>query len=573
VGQQRRARNPVLCRVFTPPMASNTTRATHRLVITALAVCFGCASNPRIRTTGSPSVPPRAVVAIPASNWGTKKQAVHVLNRLAFGPSPEDLANIQRLGVETWINQQLHPMQIPDELVADKLRAFPTLDKSIAELEEEYAPPEERARMLGLTPGSLEAKRAIETIPREELPQQIQVELVGAKLVRATQSQRQLQEVLVDFWFNHFNVSADKGLVRWMATSYERDAIRPFIFGYFRTLLGATAHHPAMLFYLDNWLSVREVDPTRKNPITPGPGLNENYARELLELHTVGVNGGYTQKDVPETARCFTGWSIDQPNRKATFLFKERAHDPGAKQLMGLSVAPGGGASDGEKVLDYLAMHPSTARLIASKLCRKFVSDDPPVQLVNRVSKVFVETGGYLPAVYASIFSSPEFWSEQAFEAKTKTPFEFAISAIRALGGLTNGDFQLHQQLDRLGEPLYRAQAPTGYLDRSDAWVNAGALVNRINFGLALASNRIHGTTTDVRGYAWRHVGRNDLSDIAESLAALILHHPLTASARKTIYRALGEQEEERHADGASRPIDAPMVAGLLLGSPDFQKR
>src|SRR6266852_1836650 len=196
VGQQRRARNPVLCRVFTPPMASNTTRATHRLVITALAVCFGCASNPRIRTTGSPSVPPRAVVAIPASNWGTKKQAVHVLNRLAFGPSPEDLALIQRLGVETWINKQLHPMQIT-------------------------------------------------------------VELVGAKLVRATQSQRQLQEVLVNFWFNHFNVSADKGLVRWMASSYERDAIRPFIFGYFRTLLGATAHHPAMLFYLDNWLSVR----------------------------------------------------------------------------------------------------------------------------------------------------------------------------------------------------------------------------------------------------------------------------------------------------------------------------
>jgi uncharacterized protein (DUF1800 family) len=432
-------------------MASNTTQATHRLVIAALAVFFGCASNSRIRTAGVPAVPP---VAIPASDWSTKKQAVHVLNRLAYGPSPEDLANIQRLGVETWINQQLHPMQIPDELVADKLRAFPTLDKSIAELEEEYAPPEERARMLGLTPGSFEAKRAIEAIPREELPQQIQVELVGAKLVRATQSQRQLQEVLVDFWFNHFNVSADKGLVRWMATSYERDAIRPFIFGYFRTLLGATAHHPAMLFYLDNWLSAREVDPTRKNPIAPGPGLNENYARELLELHTVGVNGGYTQKDVRETARSFTGWSIDQPNRKATFLFKERAHDPGAKQLMGLSIAPGGGASDGEKTLDYLAVHPSTARLIATKLCRKFVSDDPPVQLVNRVSKVFVETGGYLPAVYASIFSSPEFWSEQAFEAKTKTPFEFAISAIRALGGLTNGDFPLHQQLDRLGEPL-----------------------------------------------------------------------------------------------------------------------
>jgi uncharacterized protein (DUF1800 family) len=543
------------------------------MVIAAFAACFGCASNSRNRPAETADLPPPAVVAVPTSTWSAQKQAVHVLNRLAFGPSPEDLASIQRLGVETWINGQLHPTQIPDPLVADKLRAFPTLDKSIAELEEEYAPPEERARMLGLTPGSSEAKRAIEAIPREELPQQIQLELAGAKLVRATQSQRQLQEVLVDFWFNHFNVSADKGLVRWMATSYERDAIRPFVFGYFRTLLGATAHHPAMLFYLDNWLSVREVDPARKNPSAPGPGLNENYARELLELHTVGVNGGYAQKDVRETARCFTGWSIDQPNRKATFLFKQRAHDPGTKQLMGLSIPPGGGASDGERVLDYLAAHPSTARLISSKLCRKFVSDDPPVQLVNRVADVFVQTRGYLPAVYAAIFSSREFWSEQAFEAKTKTPFEFAISAIRALGGLTNGDFQLLQQLDRLGEPLYRAQAPTGYQDRSDAWVNAGALVNRINFGLALASNRIHGTTTDIRGYAWRHVGRNDLTEIAESLAGLILNHPLSPSARDTIYRALGEQEEQHHLDGSPRPVDVPMVAGLLLGSPDFQKR
>ena len=537
----------------------------------AAAALPNCASNPHTLNSRPPT--PQAEVALPSTHWSTSKQAVHVLNRLAFGYSPADWEALEKIGVERWINQQLKPTEISDAWVAYKLSSFPTLTRSSAELEEEYAPPVERAKMLGLSPASPEAKAAIEAIPHEELPQHILEELMAAKLVRAVESRRQLQEVLVDFWFNHFNVSAEKGPVRWMVTSYERDAIRPHVFGYFRELLGATAHHPAMLFYLDNWLSIRELDPSRTKPGSPKAGLNENYARELLELHTVGVNGGYTQQDVRETARCFTGWSIEQPNRKATFVFRARAHDPGPKHVIGLSISRGGGASDGEAALDYLAVHPATARFIATKLCRKFVSDNPPPQLVDRIAAVFLKTGGYLPSVYAALFSAAEFWSDEAFGAKTKTPFEFAVSGIRALGGQTTGDVQLLQQIERLGEPLYRAPAPTGYPDVAEAWINAGALLNRINFGLALASNRIHGTTADVRGYARRHAAWADVHRVADAFANFILHRELSPQTRDTLYRAVSEQRGEEPADGERRPIDVPLVAGLMLGSPDFQKR
>src|SRR5215510_10764101 len=291
------------------------------LALGAAAALPSCASNPHSLNARSPTPP--AEVAVPSTHWTASKEAVHVLNRLAFGYSPEDWEAVAKIGVERWINQQLKPNEISDQWVAYKLRAFPTLTRSSAELEEEYAPPEERAKVLGLPPASPEAKSAIEAIPREELPQQILVELTVAKVVRAVESRRQLQEVLVDFWFNHFNVSADKGPVRWMVSAYEREAIRPHLFGSFRTLLGAVAHHPAMLFYLDNWASTREGFSAAKRGRL---GLNENYARELLELHTLGVDGGYTQDDVREVARCFTGWSIRKPNAEGTFEFHAAAH-------------------------------------------------------------------------------------------------------------------------------------------------------------------------------------------------------------------------------------------------------
>ncbi|HEX9507500.1 MAG TPA: DUF1800 family protein [Myxococcales bacterium] len=281
------------------------------LVAVPLLVLARCATDPARQNR----VSPESVVSLPPNRWPEQKKAAHALSRLAFGSSPEDQREIGALGIEGWINRQLHPGQVPDVLLADKLRAFPILTRSPEELEDEYPLPQARVKILGLDPGSPEALALIEAIPKEELPRQIDVQMLGAKMVRAVESRRQLEEVLTDFWFNHFNVSMDKGPVRWMATSYERDAIRPHIFGYFRELLAATAHHPAMLFYLDNWLSVRDRTPgerrrlqndPKRNGAAP-PGLNENYARELLELHTLGVNGGYMQKDVRETARAFTG--------------------------------------------------------------------------------------------------------------------------------------------------------------------------------------------------------------------------------------------------------------------------
>ncbi|MFN7131390.1 MAG: DUF1800 domain-containing protein, partial [Myxococcales bacterium] len=365
-----------------------------------------------------------------------------------------------------WIQQQLSPGTIPDEAVDAKLAQLPTLTLTPAELLEAYPAPgrKKREEARGAEPRAADEAMALDA-PK---PRAITDELAAARLIRAVESRRQLQEVLVDFWFNHFNVSADKGAVRWLVTSYERDAIRPHVFGSFRALLGATARHPAMLFYLDNWLSAREGVvltelPKKERRVLKRaggqqPGLNENYARELLELHTLGVDGGYTQDDVREVARAFTGWSIERPREEGTFVFRDAIHDRDAKRVLGHHLPSGGGIEDGERVLDLLARHPSTARFIALKLCRKFVSDDPPKALVERVAKRFLETEGDLPSVYATIFSAREFWSEGARGSKTKTPFELAASSLRALGGTTDGGPALVRAVRSMGEPLYFCQ-------------------------------------------------------------------------------------------------------------------
>ncbi len=471
------------------------------------------------------------------------------------------------MGAAAWIERQLHPDWIPDQEVAAKLRAFPTVAQTTSELLAAFPPIRVQARMAGIDPANSDAREIIAAIPKEDLPRQIGIELIGAKLVRAVESKRQLQEVLVDFWFNHFNISLDKGQVKWMATSYERDAIRPHIFGTFRELLGATAHHPAMLFYLDNWLSARDARPPKKS----GVGLNENYARELLELHTLGVHGGYTQQDVRETARCFTGWSIDAPRYWGEFAYRDMAHDKGPKIILGKAIAPDGGQEDGERVLDLLANHPATARFLATKLARKFVSDDPPASLVDRIAEVFLATRGHLPSVYAAIFSSPEFWSDRAFASKIKTPLEFAASAIRAVGGSTTGDIALAQALDRMGQPLYRSQPPTGFAETAESWVNAGALVSRLNFALGLASNRIRGTAVDLSRYVPRGTAKDPQAQL-DALALAILGGSLTAESRQTMLAAVGQASGEP-VHGERRPVDPRMVAGLLLGSPEFQKQ
>ena len=504
-----------------------------------------------------------------------------MLNRLAYGPSPASMAEVQQMGVQAWIAVQLSPASIDDRAVEVKLASFRSLTMTTAERLATYQPEAKLAKERGLDPGDPELRaKLLEALPLSALPRQMGAELVAAKLIRATESRRQLQETLLDFWFNHFNVAAQKGAVRWMLASYEQDALRPYLFGSFRALLGAVAHHPAMLVYLDNWTSTREgfdLGALRKAGL-PIPkklaavgrlGLNENYARELLELHTLGVDGGYTQGDVREVARCFTGWGIEKPRQVARFAFHALAHDPGEKHVLGQTIAPGGGEGDGERVLDLLATHPSTARFLARKLAQKFVADDPPPALVERLAQTYLETHGDLTSVYRALFESPEFWSDLAFASKTKTPLEFAVSAVRALGGSTYGDLALVKALDGMGEQLYRAQPPTGWPEVATPWVNTGALVTRINFALALTAGRLPGTEVALPSTA--PAASPTVS--VEALARVVLHQPLSDGTRDTLLRAVGHGENDLMPDGEARPVDPARVAGLLLGSPEFQKQ
>jgi len=319
-------------------------------------------------------------------------------------------------------------------------------------------------------------------------------DLLEAKLDRAVYSNRQLQEVLADFWYNHFNVFLEKGPDHYLVTAYERDAIRPHVLGKFEDLLRATAQSPAMLFYLDNWESVGAQSPAGKRRQR---GLNENYGRELLELHTLGVDGGYTQKDVTEVARCFTGWTIRQPQRAAEFEFNPRMHDEGEKTVLGVRIPAGGGIGDGFKVLHLVAHHPSTARFISRQLAMRFVADDPPASLLDRMSATFLKKDGDLRAVLKTMFDSPEFWSCGAYRSKMKSPLEMVASSVRALNADVDFTFGLNNQLVQLGQPLYRKAEPTGYSNSGQEWLNSAGLLARMNFSMALANNKVPGVKVE----------------------------------------------------------------------------
>jgi len=320
-------------------------------------------------------------------------------------------------------------------------------------------------------------------------------DLTESKILRAVYSNRQLDEVMADFWFNHFNVFLDKGADRYLLTGYERDTIRPRVFGKFRDLLEATAKSPAMLFYLDNWQSAGPDAPQARGDAAKRQrnGLNENYGRELLELHTLGVDGGYTQKDVTEVARCFTGWTIDQPQRGGKFTFNPRLHDDGEKTVLGVRIPAGGGMRDGETVLDIVAHRPSTAHFISRKLAMRFVADDPPESLVARMAKTFTRTDGDIRAVLDCMLDSREFWSEGAYRTKVKSPLEMVASAVRAVNGDVDFAAPLVNQLTQLGQPLYRKVEPTGYSNSGREWLNSAGLVARMNFALQLAGNKVPG--------------------------------------------------------------------------------
>ncbi len=665
----------------------------------------------------------RTAASKSATRLSEDQRILHVLNRLGFGARPGDVERVKTMGVDKYIEQQLSPDKIDDAASEAKLQNLETLRMTSAQLYEKYPQPGQLLQQLqrrGALPADLAAARdnrvkgganatgatAAKTgdamsgeMPGAANPngnpnakpanpvadqnplnnpqyrqammqyfkdnnlrpaQFLTGELQMSRILRAVYSERQLQEVMVDFWTNHFNVFAGKGADRWLLTSYDRDTIRPHTLGKFYDLLLADAESPAMLFYLDNFQSVSpNAQPPRQRPAAAGGplaslrmsnnpqdqrpqqqqqrrGINENYARELMELHTLGVDGGYTQKDVQEVARCFTGWTIIAPrgagaaaqavmnprmadmirNNPGAFIFRPAVHDNGEKIVLGHKIPAGGGEKDGLMVLDILAHHPATAKFIATKLVRRFVSDEPPPALVDRVAQTFLKTDGDIREVLRTIFYSPEFNSPDAYRAKVKRPFELAVSAVRTIGADTNGGPQFHQWIARMGQPLYGFQTPNGYSDVAENWVNTGALLERMNFALALVSNRIPGTRVDLSRLMTDGKGGTsiDKGKLFDRLVALIVGGEISAKTRETLLKQLsdqitlpatapaqtaynsapanpfetafqrgnlspggggGPQQQQQLARMSPAEIDNPVVklAGLILGSPEFQRQ
>jgi uncharacterized protein (DUF1800 family) len=628
------------------------------------------------------------------------QQIIHALNRLTFGLRPGDIDDVRRIGVNKWIELQLHPGQIPENPVLDaKLKPLSTLKIGLAEVVKEYTPqqnsapainlpfqqlntllsdeerrkvltgtaeertavlkaldPDKRKQVLAslppnvvtytpefkqeaeeaqrmrqqeiqlqvrrqnpqlndlLNPDQITAarsgnrdqlaalfayidptKRAMvaSLLPAQSLaemrelrregqrlrtPRQVASEdLKEAKIFRAVYSNRQFEQVLVDFWFNHFNVDIGKSvaqtpnLVHLLIGSYERDAIRPHVLGHFKEMLLATARHPAMLYYLDNWESLApgaiEVGPFAPrrgivngvpNTIIPSPflrqahGLNENYGREVMELHTLGVNGGYTQDDVIAVARCFTGWTVRSPENPE-FVFAPFMHDFGEKMVLGHKIPAGGGESDGLQVLDILVHHPSTARFISRALAQRFVADDPPQTLVDRMAQTFTQTDGDLRAVLTTMFNSTEFFSEGAWQAKVKSPLEMVVGAIRAVHGEVTDTFSLVQKMADMGEPLYSKVEPNGYPNTSEAWLSTAGITGRVSFAASLASGLVPGVSLE----SSRWEGK-DPSAIAHDL----LGHEASPQTLTALDTGLQDKDPT-----------PPFIASLVLSSPDFQRR
>jgi uncharacterized protein (DUF1800 family) len=424
-------------------------------------------------------------------------------------------------------------------------------------------------------------------------PQRVVEELAMAKMTRAIYSDRQLQQVMDDFWLNHFNVFAGKGEVKWYLTSYERDVIQPNALGKFKDLVTGTAKSPAMLFYLDNFLSadpkaaqrqamqraarpqMRRYPPRQQAQQGQNKkqqrGLNENYGRELMELHTLGVDGGYTQKDVTEVARCFTGWTIEKPREVAQFKFDEKVHDPDPKVVLGKKIHAGG-MKDGEQVIDLLVKNLNTAKFISTKLARRFVSDTPPPALVERMAKSFQKSGGDVREVLRTMIYSPEFWSREAYRAKVKTPYELVVSSARALGTEVDTPMPLVQWVGRIGEPLYQCQPPTGYSDKAETWVNSGALLNRLNFSLALAGNKVRGSRSDVAAL----LGSDNEADPKKTLnrAVELFLGEAGQGTVDTLQKQLeNPQVVQAKLDDPVKQLDLGVLTGLVLGAPEFQRR
>ena len=632
---------------------------------------------------------PTATKKKPVAPLTQEQRAIHALNRLTFGPRPGDLDYVLRVGVDKWIDQQLHPESIDDSALNARLGPLRTLRMSPKELVQSFPSPgmikaiadgkaqlpndplqtmvyraqlarlhiqnQQKAnsaavvavdansktpdeilrdqqkqvaialakdllalpkdqriptlegysgdQLLALgatTPGDLRDKLNADFTPEQReafqalgYPPSVPVnELQTGKLLRAIYSERQLQEVMTDFWFNHFNVFVNKDADQHYTPSYERDVIRPHALGKFRDLLIATAQSPAMLFYLDNWQSIgpnsKAAGGGKNNSPDPKRGLNENYAREIMELHTLSVDGGYSQNDVTELAKVLTGWTIDNPGQAGGFTFDPRKHEPGDKHVLGQTIHENG-QQEGMEMLNRLAGSPQTAHFVARKLAQRFVADDPPPALVNRLADRFLETDGDTREVLHTLFTSPEFWSPQIYRAKVKTPLEFVVSTIRASGADVGNPFPLVQVLGKMGEPLYQMQPPTGYSMRADYWINSDALLDRLNFALQLSNGQVGGVKFDATKLlslgVLTEISSTDIPSVnsrdpelrgADRAMSLLEWTLLQGDVSKQTQALLEQRlkDEQTTAPLMKDPAKGlSAIAGILLGSPEFQRR
>jgi len=540
---------------------------------------------------------------LPITDLTEDEAITHALDRLGYGARPGDIERIRRTGLEKWITGQLHPETLNDKAAENRLADYSTISMSAAALLTEYPQANVAAKRLGITQeeynkrmqDSLHPPQGERAAP-DKRPQVILNELMMAKLMRAIYSERQLQEQLTDFWFNHFNIFANKDQDIFLVGAYERDAIRPHTLGKFREMLGATAHNPAMLIYLDNWVSAdpaaieraKHASPEQKRAWKDLPGygnkrgLNENYGRELMELHTLGVDGGYSQQDVISVAKCFTGWTVRDPQNKPEFVFDPRIHDAAPKIVLGKKIKDGG-ERDGEKVLDLLTAQKATAHHLSYELAEHFVADNPPPALVDRMAKTFQKTKGDLHETVRTMIYSPEFWSRNSYRAKIKTPFELVASATRALGADVDAPTYLVGWVERIGEPLYRCQPPTGYKDDATTWVNTGALLSRLNFALTLATNKVRGASVDLTSRLGDDVG-GDPARAMDRAVDVFLGGQISAASRATLEKdssdpkvlnaKLGDLARPNPAQqNAAQPMDIGVMTGLVLGTPEFQRR
>jgi uncharacterized protein (DUF1800 family) len=657
--------------------------------ITSLALVFALAAP--LFAFGDVKTKPKALTE--------EQKILHVLNRLGFGARPGDVEKVKAIGLQKYIEQQLNPAAISDAQTEAKLKRFEILNMTTADIFAKYPNPgallrnleggrrnaQNQANNNQMPNQNADAAQEMTDAERRERQaklreyyekydlrpaNQIMQQQISSRIIRAVYSERQLQEVMTDFWANHFNVFSGKNAVRWYIPSYERDVIRPNALGNFKDLVVGTAKHPAMLFYLDNFQSVspnaqannrgngvlqravqngrlneRQRERLRERGLSDAEidrrferakqmmqnaqrnqrGINENYARELMELHTLGVDGGYTQKDIVEVARAFTGWTIADPRgyRRAAanmindrenqalnrlqrmagvpddiesgeFYFNERWHEKGEKTVLGQKINEGG-MKDGLKVIEILVNHPSTAKFIARKLAVKFVSDNPSQELVSRVAKAFQDSKGDIKTTLRALFNDREFFAPENYRAKIKTPFELAVSAIRAVNAETNSSPALIALLNKMGELPYGYQAPTGYGDTAEDWVNTGALLERMNFAVALASNRIPQTRADLKKFEAK-----TKTEILDKAIAEILNGEISPNTRQTLLKQLEQPLAEpkiteindemadnaMFAGGGRRGLgqqarllqptgnaDVFKVVGLILGSPEFQRQ